>query len=114
MVDMQNSESKQQPNWGPVQTTEHQKPVAGGWGPISTTRYEKQSSSWEPVQTTPLGKAVATTRYEKIGNAWGPVQTTRYEPPVVWGQTQRADVESNMALQHQVFGEFDSQLVDEG
>ncbi len=96
--------SRQQINheWSNVQTTEFEKPPAPGWGPVSTTKYEKQVSSCEAVQTTPLGKGFATTQYEPQRHTWGPIQTAQYGKPVVWGTPE---AEYNMALRHQVFGE---------
>lgn len=106
-----NPERKQQPNydWPNVQTTEFEKPV-NNWGPVQTTKYEKQVSNWEDVQTTPLGKGIVTTRYEQQKPAWGPVQTARYGDPVFWTANQEVDPEHNMALRHQVFGEFETQF----
>jgi hypothetical protein len=107
-----NPERKEQVNhvWSDVQTTQFEKP-ATGWGPVQTTKYEKQANNWGPVQTTPLGKGVATTLYEQQRPAWGPVQESRHGPPVVWGASN-SEVESeyNMALRHQVFGEFQTQF----
>ena len=96
--------SRQQINhdWPNVQTTEFEKPPSPSWGPVQTTTYEKQVSSWETVQTTPLGRGISTTRYEKQRNTWGPIQTVQYGKPVVCGSPEAA---YNMALQHQVFGE---------
>jgi hypothetical protein len=99
--------SRQQVNWSNVQTTESEKPPAHGWGPVQTTKYEKPVSSWESIQTTPLGKGIATTRYESQSHTWGPIQTARYGKPVYWGTPE---AERNMALQHQVFGEQEVQF----
>jgi hypothetical protein len=103
---------KQQINydWSDVQTTEFEEPV-NSWGPVQTTQYEEPVNNWEPVQTTPIAKEILTTRYEAQNHTWSPVQTTRYGPPVFYGApSQPLDAEYNMALRHQVFGEFGTQF----
>jgi hypothetical protein len=96
--------SRQQINheWSNVQTVTFETPPSPIWGPVQTTKYETQSSAWEAIQTTPLGKEVATTQYEPQNHTWGPISTAQYSKPVVWGSPEAA---YNMALKHQVFGE---------
>jgi hypothetical protein len=100
---------KQVSHWEDVQTTQYEKQVSN-WEDVQTTQYEKQVSNWEDVQTTPLGKGIATTRYEQQRPAWGPVQTATYGEPVVWTADPDVGPEHNMALRHQVFGEFETQF----